>query len=173
MQRDTLVGEAFALAADVHRNQFDKAGEPYILHPVAVMQRVTEFYQRTGGNWNLHMVQATALLHDVFEDIKPEDPWQHARLRDRVYQLNERVYSAVDALTKRPRQGDYVESYDEYLDRVEQDWIARIVKMVDLSHNLEAFRLPEGRITEKDFQRWEKYHRAFVRLAKLEAAAHV
>jgi (p)ppGpp synthase/HD superfamily hydrolase len=31
----TLLGEAIALASDVHRNQVDKAGAPYILHPLS------------------------------------------------------------------------------------------------------------------------------------------
>src|SRR5207302_1245291 len=51
--------------------------------------------------------------------------------------------------------------------------IARIVKIADLSHNLVAFRLPIRKITEKDFVRWNKYHRALVFLTEIEGVSSV
>lgn len=165
----TRLGIAIALAAEVHEDQVDKGGVAYILHPLAVMQRATDYYIARSDGYRLEDVQIAAVLHDVFEDIDPENPWERHRLRDKVYNtFGDSVYSAVDALTKHPKQGDYVESYDEYLDRVAKSWIARIVKIADLSHNLDAFRLPTGEIREHDFKRWDKYHRALVKLSKEE-----
>lgn len=159
-----LVGEALALAADVHRAQTDKAGAPYALHPIAVMERATKFYLANHDGWALDKVQAAALLHDVFEDAEEIHGWDIRRLRDRVWKLDERVYQAVDCLTK---YKDPPESYERYLDRVASDWISTIVKIADFSHNLDVFRIPAGEITERDFERWDKYHRGLVRLKRV------
>lgn len=156
----TLVGKAFAIAADVHQDQVDKAGEPYILHPVAVMELATEYHLKTSDGFQLEKVQAAALLHDAVEDVREGlRPLIQARIND----LDPRVSEAVDALTKRGTVQNK-EPYDTYLGRVEGDWIARIVKIADLTHNLDAFRIPT-RIGERDFERWDKYHRALVRLS--------
>ena len=48
---------AVELAARAHRGQADKAGRPYILHPLRIMQRCTSLAERT-----------VALLYDVIED---------------------------------------------------------------------------------------------------------
>ena len=55
------VYKAFETAEKLHANQFRKAGDPYILHPV----RVAEILERLDFNTN---VIAGALLHDTVED---------------------------------------------------------------------------------------------------------
>lgn len=169
----TRLGNAIALAAEVHKDQVDKAGVPYILHPLAVMQRATDYYLANSDGWRLEDVQITAVLHDALEDLASKQAWAHGRLARRIYEeFGAEVSSAVDALTK---QTVYVsghpirETYDEYLERVERNWMARIVKIADLSHNMDAFRLPSKKIGEHDFKRWDKYHRALVRLMEVEA----
>lgn len=54
---------AIALAATLHAGQVDKAGAPYILHPLRVMLRMTTEEDRIA-----------AVLHDVIEDcgVTPE-----------------------------------------------------------------------------------------------------
>lgn len=100
-----------------------------------------------------------AVLHDVVEDFKGPTS-ELIELRQHIYsQFGDRVYDAVDALTK-----GYGEDYTIYIERVALDWMARRVKIADLTHNMDTGRLPEGDITEKDFVRWDKYRRALVRL---------
>lgn len=53
---DTLE-DAIVLACTAHRQQVDKAGAPYILHPLRVMQGVSGDERRIA-----------AVLHDVVED---------------------------------------------------------------------------------------------------------
>ena len=53
--------DAIALAQFAHRNQIDKAGMPYIDHPMRVLAAV----QAMGGR---PYVQMAAVLHDVSED---------------------------------------------------------------------------------------------------------
>jgi (p)ppGpp synthase/HD superfamily hydrolase len=164
-QAPSKLGEAIHLAADVHRYQVDKAGVAYILHPIEVMNRARAYYLANSDGWRIEDVMIVAILHDVLEDIKGKNPWDRKRLGDRIYaEFGDDVSSAVDALTK---YTDH-ESYDEYLDRVARNWMARVVKIADLSHNLDAFRIPSAKILDKDFERWDKYHRALVRLMREE-----
>jgi (p)ppGpp synthase/HD superfamily hydrolase len=168
----TRLGEAIALASDVHRLQVDKAGAPYILHPFEVMRRATDYYLANSDGWKLEDVQIVAMLHDALEDIEGEHTWERSRLEQRIYDsFGDAVYAAVDAITKLPNLGTTplgVEAYSDYLSRVERNWMARIVKIADLSHNLDGFRIPSAKITGKDFDRWDKYHRALVRLMRHE-----
>lgn len=174
----TRLGEAIALASDVHRYQVDKAGAPYILHSLEVMRRATDYYQANSDGWKIEDVQITAVLHDALEDIEGERTWEKARLSARIYDaFGHDVSRAVDAITKRTLYSNecpqgHREPYDEYLVRVSEDWIARIVKIADLSHNLDAFRIPSTKITERDFKRWDKYHRALILLTRTETVVN-
>ena len=59
--RVEAVGAAHEFAAECHRDQLRRSGEPYITHPVAVARLVGEL------RMDVNTVQA-ALLHDVMED---------------------------------------------------------------------------------------------------------
>jgi guanosine-3',5'-bis(diphosphate) 3'-pyrophosphohydrolase len=48
---------AIAIAAEAHAGQLDKADQPYILHPLRVLLRVSSESERIA-----------AVLHDVVED---------------------------------------------------------------------------------------------------------
>ena len=58
---------AIAIAAEAHAGQTDKAGAPYILHPLRVMLRLATEEERI-----------TAVLHDLCEDCPG---WDFARLK--------------------------------------------------------------------------------------------
>lgn len=174
------VGRAVALAAEVHKDQDDKAGDPYIFHVLEVARRARKSYDRThgrfgGGDTDVHRetVVIVAILHDVLEDFEGS-PGDRHRVRDMIYhEYGSTVDSALTALTRHfgmlyELEEDKREPYDDYIERVARNWIARLVKLCDLSHNLEAWRIPSSEIDEKDFQRWDKYHRAFVRLMREE-----
>ncbi len=48
---------AIAIAIEAHRGQYDKAGAPYVLHPLRVMLSLGSNVERIVG-----------VLHDVVED---------------------------------------------------------------------------------------------------------
>lgn len=133
---------AIALASDVHEEQRDKAGDAYILHPLAVMNLVAPD----------RVAMTTAVLHDVVEDT------DLTLVELRIY-FPPVVIAALDCLTH--RRG---ETYTNYIERVAGHPVARKVKIADLKHNMDTGRLPLGELTEKDFKRWDKYRRALVRL---------
>jgi (p)ppGpp synthase/HD superfamily hydrolase len=95
--------------------------------------------------------QAAAVLHDVLEDT----PITANELR--AAELPVEVVEAVIALTRRPE-----EPYEQYIERVACNDIAREVKLADLSDNL-----ANNRRLAKDpeaLARIERYERATRRL---------
>jgi (p)ppGpp synthase/HD superfamily hydrolase len=119
----------------------DKAGEPYILHPLRVMLRLENEVGRI-----------VAVLHDVLEDtaIAVGD------LRQAGY--GEEVLQALEALTR--RKG---EQYADLIERAARNPLARRVKLADLADNLDAARLPE--LTDRDRERLVRYRAAWERLS--------
>lgn len=127
---------ALAIALKAHAGQVDKAGAPYILHPLRVMMAMTTDAER-----------AAAVLHDVIED----SPWTAADLSDAG--MPAEVVDAVVAVTKvKPCV------YEDYLAQVKRNPIARTVTIADLWDNLNLDRLPE--VTDTDLAREAKYGRA-------------
>ena len=116
--------DALRLAVGAHAGQLDKAGQPYILHPLRVSMRIARI---TGYDEPAAVV---ALLHDVLEDTDT-DVWD---LISEGY--SDEIIQAVEAITH--REG---ESYTDYLKRVKQNDIALIVKLADISDNLGPERL--------------------------------
>ena len=124
---------AIEIAKKAHAGQFDKAGKPYIFHPVRVMLRVDNEFEKM-----------VAVLHDVVEDtsVTLEDLKREGFLPD--------VVQAIDALTKRPG-----ESRLDAAKRAAAHPLARIVKMADNAENMDLSRLPNP--TAKDYERLREY----------------
>ena len=133
--------EAIRIAVEAHRGQKDRAGEPYILHPLRMMLRVQTDAERMA-----------AVLHDVVED----SAWTLDDLRDRGFPAE--VLEAVARLTRRPD-----ESYDAMVERAAAHPVARRVKLADLEDNLDLRRLAE--VGERDRERLDRYLRAWRRLS--------
>ncbi|ARB76498.1 HD domain-containing protein [Pasteurella multocida] len=133
----SISDKAKLFAEQIHANQFDKAGSPYICHLSFVAEMLTGEHDD---------VIAVAWLHDSVEDTETS-------LGDISALFGEVVAAAVNAITK--RQG---ECYQSYLLRVRSNEIARKVKIADLTHNMDLSRLPK--ITEKDLSRQRKYQQA-------------
>lgn len=144
MTENTLLDRAIVMATQAHSGQVDKAGEPYILHPLRLMASMTTEAERV-----------SALLHDVAEDC---EGWDVGRITDDFGTI---VGAAVDALTKRAG-----EDYDAYLTRIEGNPIATKVKLADLTDNSDMSRLRHT--TEKDKERLRKYQLAISRLMKAD-----
>lgn len=129
--------KARLFAEQIHANQFDKAGRPYICHLSFVAEMLTSEHDD---------IITVAWLHDSVEDTE-------VTITDIKYLFGRSIAEAVDAITK--RQG---ETYQDYLLRVRANDIACKVKIADLTHNMDLSRLPK--ITEKDLSRQRKYQQA-------------
>lgn len=135
--------KAIAIACDAHKENVDKAGAPYILHPLRVMMRMDSMNE-----------MIVAVLHDVVED---SEEWTLQRLKEEGFE--QEIIDAIEALTKRDG-----EVYVEFIVRVSKNRIGKKVKLADLEDNMNLMRI--GKLTEKDKRRIDKYHRAWKELRK-------
>lgn len=142
MVRGEMLSKMLRLVTERHDGQFDKGGQPYVLHALKVMH-----YTKTEDE----ELQCIALGHDVVEDTDTT----FAELRE--LGMTERVIQGIDNLTKRPG-----ETLCEYKVRVKSSSDSVRVKMADLRHNSDIRRL-KG-VTEKDVQRMVKYHHFYLEL---------
>lgn len=140
---ELLLQLAIAIAAKAHEGQVDKAGNPYLDHPLFVMENVNSLEQKI-----------VAVLHDAVEDSE----LTLEQLRSEGFP--EFLVSAIEAITK--IEG---EAYATYLERVIANPIALPVKIADVTHNLDLGRIAHP--TEADFQRIAKYKKV---LSQLRAA---
>ena len=138
--------DAIALAALKHKGQRDKAGAPYILHPL----RVVGFL----GPEASEDERIVAVLHDVPEDcgVSFEDLAQ--------LEYSPQVLAALELVTRRAD-----ESYEAFVERLSPDPIARRVKMCDLRDNMDLSRIAHP--SERDLERIERYEKAMAFLQGL------
>jgi hypothetical protein len=129
---------AIAIAAEAHAGQTDKAGSPYILHPLRVMLAVQSPEERI-----------VAVLHDVVEDggITPDYLMRQG--------FSEIVLAALASVTKTPAD---VGDYEGFVRRAGANAIGRVVKLADLRDNSDLSRIRNP--SAADFERTEKYRRA-------------
>lgn len=131
---------AIAIAAEAHAGQTDKAGAPYILHPLRVMLSLETQLERIVG-----------VLHDVVED-GPD--WTFERLE--AEEFGSEVIDALRLVTKRPEdEGKDTETYLRFVRRAKTHPIARRVKMADIRDNLDMTRF--STVAARDTERFDRY----------------
>ena len=128
---------AIAIAVEAHAGQRDKAGAPYILHPLRVMMALDSDDERI-----------VAVLHDLCEDCPG---WTMERLRQEGF--SPIIIDALEAVTK--REG---EDYESFVLRAGGNAVGRRVKRADLIDNSNLSRIAEP--NAKDLARLERYRRA-------------
>ena len=99
--------------------------------------------------------KTVAMLHDLLEDTA----YTEDDLREEGFPAE--IIEAVVCLTK--TEG---EEYADYVERVCQNKLAARVKLADLKDNMDITRLEK--VTDKDFERLKKYHKAYKYLKSLE-----
>lgn len=132
----TKLQRAIEIAVSAHKDQVDKAGAPYILHPLRVMMSLTTENERIVG-----------VLHDVIEDTD----WTLELLREEGF--SEIVLDALESVTI--MRG---ENYEDFVRRAGRNKIGRRVKIADLHDNMDLKRIQKP--TERDFERMKKYSKA-------------
>ena len=138
-----ILDRAKAIATSVHEGQVDKAGKPYIEHPMRVMNMGKTVEEKIAG-----------VLHDVVED----SDWTFEMLEKEG--IPKDVMDALRCVTKLSEDEDY----DHFIERVKTNPLAVKVKLNDLKDNMDITRL--GEVTEKDLARLNKYIRAYRQLTE-------
>lgn len=128
---------ALELAIEKHKNQTDKSGKPYILHPLHIMETVQS-----------DDAKIVAILHDIIEDtdVTEEDLLKAG--------LSKHIVDAIVLLTR-----SHDEDYMEYVKKVALNPLAKEVKLADLQHNMDLRRL--STLKERDLVRNRKYQIAY------------
>ena len=124
MQR---VRDAYALAAEAHKEQRRKTGEPYIIHPIAVARIVAEELE-LGANPVI-----AAFLHDVVEDTA----YTIDDIRER---FGDDVAFLVGVVTKQKKEkyekSKQVDNCRQILASVQYDVCDILIKLADRLHNM-------------------------------------
>ena len=128
-----LTKKALRLSFEIHKNQYDEGGAPYVYHPFFVAQQMDD-----------EISACVALLHDAVEDsdIMLEDLAEEG--------FPKSVIEALSIITH-----ESTVPYLEYIRRIKTNPIATKVKLADLRHNSNLDRLEV--VDEKAFRRAEKY----------------
>ena len=132
----STLDRAIAIAAAAHAGQVNKAGEPYILHPLRVMLSLASESERVVG-----------VLHDVVE----KSPWTLSALKSEGF--TETIIGAIDSVTRRQD-----EEYDDFVRRSAANEIGRAVKFADLRDNMHLVGIKAP--SPDDNKQMEKYRRA-------------
>lgn len=128
-----LLSKMIVLATLKHSDQLCKGGQPYILHPLAVMNQVSSLDAKI-----------VAIGHDLLEDTDTTVD----ELRQQG--CSDLIVDAILALTKFKGENRIASAH-----RVSANRLACEVKLADVEHNMDLSRLPKVR--EKDLQRLEEY----------------
>lgn len=122
-----------------HGNQKRKQGTPYYLHPFAV----ANILEKKGYDINY---QIAGLFHDLLEDTETTE-----------YELlelsNKNIVESVKLLTK---EKNY--NMADYIDKIEKNEIAKVVKLTDRLHNLLEAHLASDEFIIKYIKETEQWY---------------
>jgi (p)ppGpp synthase/HD superfamily hydrolase len=141
---ENLLSKALGLAVEAHHGQLQKNGDPYILHPLHVMMQMETTTEKI-----------IAILHDVIEDT----PVSLRDLEDEGFPPL--VVETVALLTRLPET-----PYEDYIERIRPNRLARRIKLADLQHNMDIRRMPS--VDAHAAERLARYHKAWRYLLSAE-----
>ncbi len=137
-----LLERAIEISSQAHKGQIDKAGAPYILHPLRVMLAMETETERI-----------VAVLHDVVEDSNSK--WTFEKLSQEGF--SDEIISSLKLLTHEKN-----EDYFDYINNIKTSPLAVKIKLADLQDNLDITRL--SNVDDATIKRLRKYHEAFIML---------
>ena len=131
---------AIRIATTAHSGQFDKAGVPYILHPLRVMNAVKNVDEKI-----------VAILHDTIEDTSTTPDFLLSE------GFTQYIVDAILSVSRLPG-----EKYKMFIQRAKLNTIGRVVKIADMRDNCELFRMHE--LEDKHLSMIKRYHKALKEL---------
>ncbi|MFN0301589.1 MAG: RelA/SpoT family protein [Burkholderiales bacterium] len=122
------IDDAFRLAEEAHRGQFRTSGDPYISHPIAVAEILSQ--------WQLDaQTLIAALLHDVVEDTHVSKEEITVKFGKSVADLVDGV-SKLDRLEFQTQQDAQAENFRKMLLAMARDVRVILIKLADRLHNM-------------------------------------
>ena len=141
MYYSELVKKASEISFKAHKEDVDKAGYPYILHPAYLAFQMND-----------EITTCVALLHDVIEDHGDKYSFEYLE-QEGFYK---EIIDALKLLTH-----DSSIPYDKYIEKIKTNKYATEVKKADLIHNLNSSRIGGAKPPK-----FEKYENALKYLEK-------
>jgi len=121
-----LTVKAMGIAYHAHHGQVDKAGVPYVFHPLHLAEQMGDEFSC-----------CAALLHDTVEDTD-------VTLEQLAAEFPAEVVEAVRLLTHDPDT-----DYFDYVRAIRGNPIAMKVKLADIAHNSDASRFAGVQVPEE------------------------
>lgn len=144
-----LTRKAMRIAYDAHHGQVDKAGMPYILHPVHLAEQMED-----------EVSCCAALLHDVAEDTP-------ITLDQLALEFPPEVMAVLRLLTHREDV-----PYFDYVRAIRANPIAVKIKLADIAHNSDQSRIPRETMSEQTLEYFRnKYAKASAILTQADGKA--
>lgn len=128
-----------------HKGQTDIGGQPYIYHPIRVMESLKTNDEKIVG-----------IMHDVIEDTDATFDELLAMGFER------KIIVALDCLTKRKGEDRITAAH-----RAAANRLACAVKLADVTDNMDMSRIPNP--TQRDYDRYAQYEQ--VKAILLDAKA--
>ena len=135
---------ALEIATLAHKGVVRRNGDPYIFHPLRVCNNKTYIQTK--------LQKTAAILHDVIEDT----PFTTQFLIEKG--ITKEVIDVLQLLTHNKE----TTTYEDYIDNVCNNVDAMLVKLSDLTDNLDQGTLPT--ITDKDRERFITYENARLKI---------
>ena len=139
------LSKAYNFALNAHKNQKRDSGDPYLIHPVAVADILSDLKLDSA-------TIATGLLHDTIEDTK-------ATYNTVKKEFGKEVADLVDGVTKISQlegkvvQNSKAENYRKLILATSKDIRVLLVKLADRLHNM---RTIESKNDESKIERISK-----------------
>jgi len=134
------LSKAYTFALEAHKNQKRDSGDPYLIHPVAVADILTDLKLDSA-------TIATGLLHDTLEDTQ-------ATYNNVKTEFGKEVADLVDGVTKISQLEDKVsetskaENFRKLILATSKDIRVLLVKLADRLHNMRTIKF----VLDKDKQ---------------------
>ena len=127
-----ILTKAFNFALDAHKHQKRDAGEPYIIHPVAVADILTELKLDSA-------TITTGLLHDTIEDTKATYDSVKEEFGQEVADLVNGV-TKISALEEKAVENSKAENLRKLILATSKDIRILLVKLADRLHNMRTLK---------------------------------
>ena len=135
-EKMSVIEDAYAYAAEAHRGQLRKSGEPYLEHPLQTAMILAEL-QLDGSSL------AAALLHDVLEncgipvsEIEARFGPEIAKLVEGVTKLSKVSWQAPEAVSREAQ----AENLRKMLVAMAEDLRVVFIKLADRLHNMRTLK---------------------------------
>ena len=124
----TILTKAYEFALNAHKNQKREEGVPYIFHPVAVANILTDLKLDSA-------TITTGLLHDTIEDTKVTYKSVEKEFGKEVADLVEGV-TKISALEDQAANTSIAENFRKLILATSKDIRVLLVKLADRLHNM-------------------------------------